>query len=437
MSLFYGVSDRSVILVAGGIRHYNVEHFARSVSKIEDELKRKIEIVFVTDTTKARIDKSILAKIPRSTSIHCNLKSIISIEKTLLPYSERMLLVVCRMEEHIPVFKAVIPHVPYLLTPTAESLDWTTDKIQMRRRLHTFNPKLTPTYAVAEDDTEATIKRIAKKVGFPAVVKPAGLAASLLVSVCYDEEELRDSIKSAFSYIKKAYKDYSGRGEPQILVEKFFEGSMYSIDAYVGARGRVYTCPPVHVKTGRAIGIDDFHGYQQLTPVKLQKHKVDEAEAVAKDAVKAIGLRNVTCHVELILTERNGWKIVEVAARPGGFRDTLYELAYGFDHIKNDMMIRLPKRPVISRKPKGFAVAMKFFPREEGKLIKLAGVEEAREFESFHKLMVNKKEGDTCKYAKHGGKSVFDIMMFNKSRAKLIADIRRLERTVIIRTEPS
>jgi biotin carboxylase len=436
MSLFYGVSDRSVILVAGGLRDYNVELFARSVSRMENELDRKIDIVFITDTSKARINKNVLAKIPRSTAIHCNLNSIISIEKVLLPYSERMLLVVCRMEEHIPVFKAVIPHVPYLLTPTAESLDWTTDKIQMRRRLHTFNPKLTPTYAVAANDSEATVKRIAKKVGFPAVVKPAGLAASLLVSVCYDEEELNDSIKTAFSYLKKAYKDYSGRGEPQILVEKFFEGSMYSIDAYVGARGRVYTCPPVHVKTGRAIGIDDFHGYQQLTPVKLQKHKVEEAEAVTKDAVKAIGLRNVTCHVELILTERSGWKIVEVAARPGGFRDTLYDLAYGFDHIKNDMMIRLPKRPVISRKPKGYAVAMKFFPREEGKLVKLTGVEESREFESFHKLIVNRQEGDICRYAKHGGKSVFDIMMFNKSRAKLMADIRRLERSVVIRTEP-
>ena len=104
MSLFYGVSDRSVILVAGGLRDYNVELFARSVSRMENELDRKIDIVFITDTTKARIDKSVLAKIPRSTAIHCNLNSIISIEKVLLPYSERMLHVLLKSTEEQRVF---------------------------------------------------------------------------------------------------------------------------------------------------------------------------------------------------------------------------------------------------------------------------------------------------------------------------------------------
>ena len=50
--------------------------------------------------------------------------------------------------------------------------------------------------------------------------------------------------------------------------------------------------------------------------------------------------------------------------------------------------------------------------------------------------MVNKKNGDMCMHAKHGGKSVFDVIMFNQNRAKLIADIRRLERLVTIYVEP-
>jgi len=436
MGLFYEVSDRNVLLVAGAVRYYNLELFAQSVAKLELELKRKIEVIFLNDTKNQIVSADQLKKVPRSKLVTCNLGSLVSLENAILPYNDKLLAVLCTREDDIPIFKKVIPHVPYLLTPNAESLDWTTNKVQMRRRLVTYDPKLTPVYSVAEDATQETIDRIIKKVGFPLVVKPAGLAASLLVSVCYDEEEFKTALTKALAAISKVYKQYGGRGEPQILVEQFLEGTMYSIDAYVTARGRVYTCPPVHVKTGRAIGIDDFHGYQQLTPVKLQKPKVEEAEAVAKDAVLAMGLRNVTCHVEMIKTESKGWKVIEIAARPGGFRDILYNLAYGIDHIHNDILIRLPKRPKISRKAKGYAVAMKFFPREEGKLIKVSGLEKLKKFESFHKLMVNKKDGDICMHSKHGGKSVFDVIMFNQTRAKLIADIRRLERLVTIQTEP-
>jgi len=436
MGLFHDVEDRNTLLVASGIRSYNVDHFAGAIRKLSVELDRKIKVVFIADAKKSTMTPALIKKIPNSSLLLCDTYSLISLENTLLPLADKLLAVLCRIEDDIPLFKRVIPHVPYLLTPNAESLDWTTNKIQMRRRLATFNPKISPIYSVAEDSSKTTIDRIIKKVGFPMVIKPAGLAASLLVSVCYDEEEFSNALKNAFSHLKKAYRDYQGRGEPQILVEQFLEGTMYSIDAYVNARGRVYTCPPVHVKTGRAIGIDDFHGYQQLTPVKLQKHRVEQAESIAKDAVLALGLRNLTCHIEMIVTERKGWKIIEVAARPGGFRDILYNLAYGFDHAYNDILIRLPKRPEILRKPKGYAVAMKFFPRKEGILDNVVGLEKLKKFESFYRLMVNKKNGEMCMHAKHGGKSVFDVIMFNQNRAKLIADIRRLERLVTIYVEP-
>ncbi|OHA62698.1 MAG: hypothetical protein A3E07_00240 [Candidatus Wildermuthbacteria bacterium RIFCSPHIGHO2_12_FULL_45_9] len=49
-------------------------------------------------------------------------------------------------------------------------------------------------------------------------------------------------------------------------------------------------------------------------------------------------------------------------------------------------------------------------------------------------MEINLKIGDRAIYAKHGGKSVFDIILFNKDRAKLLADIRRLEQMISIET---
>lgn len=69
---------------------------------------------------------------------------------------------------------------------------------------------------------------------------------------------------------------------------------------------------------------------------------------------------------------------LSLAARPGGFRELIYEHAYGFDHIANDIAIRLPLRPKIKRKAKAHSLAMKLFSRTEGILKSISGLEEAR-----------------------------------------------------------
>jgi hypothetical protein len=78
---------------------------------------------------------------------------------------------------------------------------------------------------------------------------------------------------------------------------------------------------------------------------------------------------------------------------------------------------------------------MKFFAKKEGRLAKLTGIKKIQELRSLKHLKVNKKIGDMCTYAKHGGRSVFNVIMFNEERAKLLADIRRLEQTIHIETE--
>ena len=77
---------------------------------------------------------------------------------------------------------------------------------------------------------------------------------------------------------------------------------------------------------------------------------------------------------------------------------------------------------------------MKFFAKDEGFLDKLTGIKKIQELKSFKKIYINKSIGDTCQYAKNGGSSVFDLIMFNKDRSNLLADIRRVEQTIKIET---
>lgn len=361
----------------------------------------------------------------------CNFDSRKSIVKAIKPIEDELLVATCRAESRIPNFAQVIPHIPYLRTPTTESLEWATNKVEMRRRLMAYDPKITPAFTVVHDTTKASLKKITDKVGFPLVIKPSGLAQSLLVTICYHEDELEKSLKRVFRTIKKLYKDTDGRGEPEVLVEQYMEGEMYSVDAYINSRGKIYFCPMVHIKTGRSIGFDDFFGYQQMTPTILSKKSIQDARQTSKKAVRALGLRSTTAHIELYRTEE-GWKIIELGPRVGGFRNTMYQLSYGIDHTENDIFVRIPKQPKVPSKKLGYTATLKVFAKTEGTITSIKGIKKLYDLESFHHISINKKVGDKATFAKNGGKSVFNITLFNKERSKLLADIRRMEKGVNI-----
>jgi biotin carboxylase len=284
---------------------------------------------------------------------------------------------------------------------------------------------------VAHDSSKETIDKIEKSVGYPLVVKPSGLAASLLVSICYHREELEQVLERTIKKIDQLYKAKNGRGEARILVEEFMEGDMYSIDAYVNAHGVIHFAPPVYVKTGREVGFDDFFGYMRLTPTLLNPVHTTEAQDAAAKGVKALNLRSTTCHIELMRTE-DGWKVIEIGPRIGGFRHAMYELA--IDHSLNDLLIRLAKKPIIPKKIKGYTAVLQYYAPKEGKLERIQGLFKVQALESIQRLRVRKEPGDKCTFAKNGGDPVMEVTLCNPDRSKLLADVRRIEQNLKIIT---
>ncbi len=431
MSGFDEALERDMVLFVGSY----LSSQKRALTKLSGSLGKNVKALVLLDVTDAKARQ----KLPvdhKAIVISCDFSSHLAIQKALVPYKDRLLAVTCRAERNIPLLKKVVPHVPYVNTPTELSLDWTTDKIRMRQFLRNYDKSISPKFLVVHDATEETLDRIERTVGFPLIIKPAGLAASLLVTLCYHREELEANLKNTVKKINQIYKKKKGRGEPQILVEEFMEGAMFSIDIYVNPRGVTYATPLVHVKTGRSVGFDDFFGYMRITPVVLMPHKVENARKVAEKAVEALGLRSTTCHIELMKTE-DGWKIIELGPRIGGFRHEMYELSYGMDHSLNDILIRMPKKPVLPKKVRGYTVVMQFYAFKKGKLQSLEGINKIRKLESFSNIEITKKLGEMCDFARNGDDPVFTITLFNKNRSRMLADIRRLEQTVKIKVVTS
>jgi predicted ATP-grasp superfamily ATP-dependent carboligase len=224
-----------------------------------------------------------------------------------------------------------------------------------------------------------------------------------------------------------------GRGEARLLVEEFMEGDMYSIDAYVNANGVIYFAPTVYIKTGREVGFDDFFGYMRMTPTLLNAAHTAEAQEAAAKGVKALGLRSTTCHIELMRTE-DGWKVIEIGPRIGGFRHSMYELAFGLDHSLNDLLIRLSKKPVIPKKAKGYTAVLQYYAQKEGKLERIQGLFKVQALETIQRVRVRKEPGDKCTFAKHGGDPVMEVTLCDPDRSKVLADIRRIEQNLKIIT---
>ncbi len=402
----------------------------QSIRRYEKKVGQKYRIMLIRDVFEK--EKKTVPDYPGvDLIVHVDFNTPASIAEALAPYQNELCAITSRSESHLTRFIAVIPHVPYLRTPTTESLKWATDKLEMRRRFRLLAPQFSPKYAVVKENTQKERKRIIEKIHFPMIVKPTNLAQSLLVTVCYHEDELKHAITSLQKKIMKTYKENDRIEEPRIIVEQFMEGDMYSVDAYVNSRGKVYFCPLVRVLTGHNIGHQDFFNYLHITPTGLKERSVERAREAASAGIHALGLRNTTAHVELMKID-DDWKIIEIGARIGGFRDKLHRLSCDIDHSLNDVLIRLPKTPVIPKKCKGFAATLKWYPKQEGRLTRLKGIKKIQELGSFVDLILEKKLGDYCRFARNGGKAVFKVTLYNKERSKLLADIRRVEKLIDI-----
>lgn len=423
------MKEKKIIAYVSGLPKGAVE----SIRKYEKQVKEKFEVMLIVDS-KSRKERKDFPGL--DILLRVDFTKPTKIAEALVPHQDQLIAITSRVESHMMQFAAVIPHVPYLRTPTTESLIWATDKLEMRKRLALADRRNTPKFAWVRNNSKAERARVVGRVGFPMIVKPANLAQSLLVSICYHEEELEKTLRSTFRKLKKTYGENGRKEVPKILAEEYMEGDMYSVDAYVNGRGVVYFCPMVRVITGMNIGHQDFYNYMHITPANLKKSTIERAQSVAESGIHALGLRNTTTHVELMKVD-DEWKVIEIGPRIGGFRHKLHELSCDIDHSLNDILIRIPKKPVIPKKCKGFAASLKWFPEKEGKLTKLKGIKKIQELRSFVEISVNKKVGDRCHFAKNGGKAVFTLTLYNKDRAKLLADIRRAEQSVDIQIETS
>lgn len=134
-----------------------------------------------------------------------------------------------------------------------------------------------------------------------AVVKPRDGAGSRNVTIL-------DSYAAAREYVRTALADVPDLGEAY-EVEEFLDGPIWHVDGYL------FDGEPVAVQASRYV--NSCLAFEHGLPMGSVQYPTPELEAWAVECVRALGARNLTFHLETILTSR-GPVFLEVAARCGG-----------------------------------------------------------------------------------------------------------------------
>ncbi len=417
--------QRNIVLFVGTCTQDSIQAFR----DLEKHLGKKLRMAFL-------MDKKAHAKHPELESqcdfiFRVDVKKVSAAEDALMPIKDDVMVVTCRAVFYMPLYAKLIAFFPHLVMPNSDTIDWCSNKLAMRRKFRRYYPEITPSFTAVHGASKKEVEKIIAKVGFPCIVKPASLAASRLVAICFHKEELQKTLAKTFRGIRAAYRKNSALVEPEVIVEQYMEGSMYSIDGYVDNEGNVTQLPAVHVKTGQDIGVDDFYNYRVITPTRLTPEEEKKAQECGEKAVKSLSLRACMVHMEFMKLDE-GWKVLEIDARMGGHRDFMYREAFGILHGLNDLLTRMGEQVQVKKKKKHYTACFNLFAPKTGKIKAIKGLKKVRELKSLKILEIVTKVGQKTGLSKDGYKKVVDVFMSNESREDLLADARRMEKAVKI-----
>ena len=348
--------------------------------------------------------------------IDCDLTSPAAIAEAIAPYTKDIAGVFCAGETNIQYLQHTIPALPsHIKVASIQALADSTNKRAMREAFSKHFPEITPRFVQVRGADEQTVTELESEVQYPVIIKPASLASSMLIRVCHDRNELTVGLRETFAVISDIYKHENRETSPEVIVEEYLEGDLYSVDVYTTTLGTSYFCPPVYYLANKQRGWDDFSLYKRVIPTQLTDRQITEANETARKAIQAVGLTYSSAHVELILTT-NGWKIIELGPRIGRYRHRMYMRAYGINHYLNDVRIHLGLEPVIPQKLLKYCAAYSIYPEKEGVLREVAGLDYLKHNPAIVDCDVRTKLGEVCKFAKNGGKIVVEFYVVSEDK---------------------
>jgi biotin carboxylase len=229
-----------------------------------------------------------------------------------------------------------------------------TNKLAMRARLAEGGVPQ-PRFATVRTPEDA--RAAAAEVGLPAVLKPADASGQLGVARIRSSGELETRVADAIAA--------SPTGEA--VLEEFVDGTEMNgiVVLQDGEVLSVVLCDRLR-PPGRSFGVSWLH----VHPPTVEGARRAEAERVAAEAVRALGLRTGIGFPQLIAKPDGGVALVECAARIGGLMAEHLLHALGMDLLEIALRLAIgePVTPELVRERFHRPVAVRFLTADPGTL---------------------------------------------------------------------
>ncbi len=210
-------------------------------------------------------------------------------------------------------------------------------------------------------NSETELIEFANQLGYPCFLQPANVSASMWATRNTNAEMLLKNYRAIVSEVPKYYERLGKKGTKlTVVLAEYLEGKNVSIDCLMDRTGKVFLTPAVEVLTGKDVGIDDFHHFARLLPPRISGQEKADLERLAIAGVQALDMTTSASHVEFI-----GSRLGEIAARPGGNRPRILEMAYGMDMLHAYYQILMGETPDLrGNHDLAAAIVSPFAPRD-------------------------------------------------------------------------
>ena len=302
-----------------------------------------------------------------------------------------------------------------------EAAELCRDKCAMRRRFHQrIGPEAAARFVTV--DSEAGLLEAAELLGYPVFLQPSNVAASMWSTCNADAETLRANYRAMVGEVPAFYRKIGKRDASlTVVAAEFIEGSNTSIDCVADAAGRVHTSPVVDVLTGMDVGIDDYHHFARLVPSRLDAAEQGELARLAEAGMRALGMTTCAAHVEFI-----GRRLGEIAARPGGNRARILELACGIDLLYAYYQALTGVPPELRQEIYLSAAVVTPFARHGGKLRAIRRLERITRLPTYLYHEVRAQPGDGVGLSKDGCRAPLYIELRSADAAAVRRDVAEI-----------
>lgn len=268
-----------------------------------------------------------------------------------------------------------------------------TDKFAMRKHLEALGgPAAAASVAAEEATDEKSLLVFGQRYGYPFIVKPSNVTASLGVHRVDGPEDIPGVWRQVEELRERTDLQWAGFFEvgPH-MVEEYIDGPEYSVEAFSFDGRHVVVAVTEKLTSG-------FVELGHAQPARIDERAEAALIGCATMFLDAIGQTHAASHTEIKLTA-NGPKIIEGHNRIGGDRIVdLLEAAYGVDFEL--LTVGAPfglTEPLAQRPPLVRAAATRFLLGEPGEVIEVVGADAVRDHPDVLGLDVTVRPGSVIR----------------------------------------